>query len=52
METCEGGANQLVGTNTEQILNALSSDQTPTFKKELYGGGRAAERCVKALLSA
>ena len=54
METLEGGWNRLVGTDPERILReaktafSLNKDETRTLK-DLYGGGRAAERIVEVM---
>ncbi len=54
VELIECGANVLVGADKEKILEAYrdtSSFKLPTSDLELYGGGRASENIVKALIS-
>ncbi|MBX6423455.1 UDP-N-acetyl glucosamine 2-epimerase [Thermosulfurimonas sp. F29] len=54
VETLEGGWNRLVGTDPEHILQkaqtalSLKNDEARTLK-DLYGGGRAAERIVEII---
>ena len=54
VELIDCGVNVLVGADKEKILEAYrdtSSFKLPTSDLELYGGGRASENIVKALIS-
>jgi UDP-GlcNAc3NAcA epimerase len=52
VETVHTGWNILVGSNTENILNAVRSSRVPPASPDLYGDGSAAGRCVDLLESA
>jgi UDP-N-acetylglucosamine 2-epimerase len=49
VETVEAGWNQLVGSDTERIVNAVKSQRRPATRPALYGDGGAARRCVDLL---
>lgn len=49
VETVGAGWNQLVGTDTQQIIEAVRSYQPPTAREPLYGDARVAARCVDLL---
>ena len=54
VELIECGANRLVGANREKILEAYSQHSkfnTANSSLNLYGGGKASENIVKALMS-
>lgn len=46
VETVETGWNKLVGFDSDQIIQAVSSFQPPSFRRELYGDGNMADRCL------
>ncbi len=48
-ETVEAGWNQLVGCNTERIVEAVRSWRPRGERRPLYGDGQAAVRCVDLL---
>lgn len=50
IETIEAGWNQLVGSNSNKILNAWKNVRSPRSKKgELYGNGNAAAKFLREL---
>lgn len=49
VETLEGGANVLVGANTDKIVKAISKDNSPQYKP-LFGEGNAAQLITAMLL--
>jgi UDP-GlcNAc3NAcA epimerase len=49
VETVQEGWNVLAGTETDGIINAVDSFQTPGVHPILYGDGQAAKRCVSIL---
>jgi UDP-N-acetylglucosamine 2-epimerase len=49
VETVEAGWNRLVGPDTQEIVDAVESFTPPTEHPPLYGDGRAATRCVRAI---
>ena len=50
VETVQAGWNLLVGTDHEKIVQAIKIDVSQLNKKtNLYGDGRAAEKCVRIL---
>ncbi|TFD95757.1 non-hydrolyzing UDP-N-acetylglucosamine 2-epimerase [Jeotgalibacillus sp. R-1-5s-1] len=48
VETLEGEANILVGTDEEKIVQAINKTVSPQYK-ELFGNGQAAEKIVEEL---
>lgn len=54
VELVEAGANELVGANTQEIINAAMRNigRLVQDTQQLYGGGRASERIVAELLRA
>jgi UDP-N-acetylglucosamine 2-epimerase (non-hydrolysing)/UDP-GlcNAc3NAcA epimerase len=48
VETVESGWNRLVDLDPDATLAALAAEPPPQ-RPELYGDGRAAERCVQAI---
>lgn len=49
VETVENGWNLLAGSDPEKISAAVRSFAPPARRPELYGDGRASEKCVEAL---
>jgi UDP-GlcNAc3NAcA epimerase len=49
VETLKDNANQLVGANTQLILEAVEKANNATFQSALYGDGNSAPRCVSAI---
>jgi UDP-N-acetylglucosamine 2-epimerase len=49
IETVQAGWNVLVGSNPEEILNAVRSFAPPACRPPLYGDGQVAARCVDLL---
>ncbi|MDC0200892.1 UDP-N-acetylglucosamine 2-epimerase (non-hydrolyzing) [Verrucomicrobia bacterium] len=49
IETLKDNANQLVGANTQLILEAVEKSNSATFQSALYGDGNSAPRCVSAI---
>jgi UDP-GlcNAc3NAcA epimerase len=49
VETVSAGWNRLVGASTEKIVEAVRGLTPPADHPELFGDGRAAERCVDVL---
>jgi len=53
VELVENGFNTLVGADKEKIINAYKNNlefKTQNAKSDLYGGGKASENIIKALL--
>jgi UDP-GlcNAc3NAcA epimerase len=49
VETVESGWNILTGADRNRIVTAVRSFKPPTDHPPLYGDGKAAVHCVKAL---
>ena len=49
IETLKDNANQLVGANTQLILEAVEKSDSAIFQSALYGDGNSAPRCVSAI---
>ncbi len=49
IETLKDNANQLVGANTQLILEAVEKSNSAIFQSALYGDGNSAPRCVSAI---
>ncbi|MCI0521480.1 MAG: UDP-N-acetylglucosamine 2-epimerase (non-hydrolyzing) [Chloroflexi bacterium] len=49
VETVAAGWNRLAGAETQRILDAVTNFTLPGERAQLYGDGRAAERCVAIL---
>ncbi|MEC7358277.1 MAG: UDP-N-acetylglucosamine 2-epimerase (non-hydrolyzing) [Verrucomicrobiota bacterium] len=49
VETLNDNANQLVGANTQLILEAVEKSNDAKFRPALYGDGNSAPRCVSAI---
>ena len=49
VETLNDNANQLVGANTQLILEAVGKSNDAKFQPALYGDGNSAPRCVSAI---
>ena len=49
VETVHSGWNTLVGANTEKILHAISTAQTPPTQATFYGDGNTATRILQQL---
>ena len=49
IETLKDNANQLVGANTQLILEEVEKSNSAIFQSALYGDGNSAPRCVSAI---
>ena len=49
VETVEAGWNRLVGSDREQIIDGVQSFRPSICRKDLYGDGFAAQKCVELL---
>jgi UDP-N-acetylglucosamine 2-epimerase len=49
VETTQAGWNQLVGADTEKIVEAINGFQPSGERPAIFGDGRAAERIVELL---
>ena len=49
VETVECGWNNIVGSNRELILEAISEDGFPAEQPEFYGNGMTAKKVVKII---
>ena len=50
LETVENGWNILTGANSAKIIKAVKTFKSPAKHPQLYGNGKAAEKCLKTLL--